>query len=332
MVVVKLLHNFKMGEDRDKVILFYLERIMEQAEAGYLGLARVNYHRYKKDIHAMLNPNHVKRMEEIANQGNQWTREKELMLWERMNNAWEFSEYKTVHDCGHEILSHYHHLDKHNLPDYLYDLAELLATNNLYYIEPDEIAINTFINARIEFLVEKRKSPQHTNKELKGNPGFYLTDSLGRKYRCFIKQVEDVSNGDIIRVKITNLPGLAIANGHGNEPIIYFEPRVTPGELIEIELSSLSHTQNSFTFRHYSYDGFLWFKRRGVNRKAFNKSTLNPKDRIIAKVLYTTEEEKRSDTGNITRLGIIKAIPLDRAEVKSPPAMHPKNGVAKALN
>ena len=102
--------------------------------------------------------------------------------------------------------------------------------------------------------------------------------------------------------------------------------------MIEIELVSLSHTENSFTFRHHSYDGFLWFKRRGVNKAVFNKSTLRPGDRIIAKVLYTTEEEKRAGNGNITRLGIIKAIPVRKAGQEQSPEDNPNTDAAKALN
>jgi len=69
-----------------------------------------------------------------------------------------------------------------------------------------------------------------------------------------------------------------------------------------------------------------------VNKALFNQSTLRPGERIIAKVLYTTEEEKRASNGNITRLGIIKAIPVRKADQELNPEDNPDTDAAKALN
>ena len=324
------LGQLRTEDDQQRIFLFYLERVMEQLEHGSLRLARQTFERYRAFFAALLKANHLQRLEESVSQPDVWTPEKETKFFERMKNAWEFGEYKAVHDCAREILLHHQHeSDPCAMCTRVYGI---LVMNNAKYIEPDSIAINTFIDAKIDFIVEKRKSNSQSNKILQGNPGFYLEDAVGTRYRCFVKQVNNVKVGDTLKLKITNIPGLAIATRSNQEPILYLEPRVSPGELIEIELVSLSHTENSFTFRHHSYDGFLWFKRRGVNKAVFNKSTLRPGDRIIAKVLYTTEEEKRAGNGNITRLGIIKAIPVRKAGQEQSPEDNPNTDAAKALN
>ncbi|MFB3787680.1 MAG: hypothetical protein ACE15F_15065 [bacterium] len=322
--------QLRTEDELQRVVLFYLERVMEQLEHGSVRLARQTCERYRTFFATLLKANHLQRIEASVSQEEAWTPEKEAKFYERMKNAWEFGEHKVVHDCAREILLHHHHDSD---PCALcVKVNEILVMNNAKYIEPDSIAINTFIDAKIDFIVEKRKSNSQANKILQGNPGFYLEDAVGTRYRCFVKQVNNVKPGDVLKLKITNIPGLAIATRNNQEPILYLEPRVAPGELIEIELVSLSHTENSFTFRHHSYDGFLWFKRRGVNKAIFNKSTLRPGDRVIAKVLYTTEEEKRSGNGNITRLGIIKAIPVRKAGQEQNPEDNPNTGAAKALN
>jgi len=324
------LGQLRTEDDQQRIFLFYLERVMEQLEHGSLRLARQTFERYRAFFAALLKANHLQRLEESVSQPDVWTPEKETKFFERMKNAWEFGEYKAVHDCAREILLHHQH--ESDPCAMCTRVNEILVLNNAKYIEPDSIAINTFIDAKIDFIVEKRKSNSQSNKILQGNPGFYLEDAVGTRYRCFVKQVNNVKVGDTLKLKITNIPGLAIATRSNQEPILYLEPRVSPGELIEIELVSLSHTENSFTFRHHSYDGFLWFKRRGVNKAVFNKSTLRPGDRIIAKVLYTTEEEKRAGNGNITRLGIIKAIPVRKAGQEQSPEDNPNTDAAKALN
>lgn len=322
--------QLRSNDDQQRIVLFYLERIMEQLEIGCLLLARQAFERYSSYFATLLKPNHLQRLQEAVAQPDPWSSSKENAFFERMQNAWEFGEHKAVHDCGREILLHHHH--ESDPCALCVKVNDMLVVNNAHYIEPDSIAINTFIDAKIDFIVEKRKSSAQTRKNLQGNPGFYLQDAVGTRYRCFVKQVNDVKVGDVLKLKITNIPGLAIATRNNQEPILYLEPRVSPGDLIEIELVSLSHTENSFTFRHHSYDGFLWFKRRGVNKALFNQSTLRPGERIIAKVLYTTEEEKRASNGNITRLGIIKAIPVRKADQELNPEDNPDTDAAKALN
>ncbi|MGC9326150.1 MAG: hypothetical protein ACP5I1_00820, partial [Candidatus Hinthialibacter sp.] len=292
------------------------------------------YHRYRASFQSMLKPHHIKRLDQITAEQNQWDSQQEKKWLDRFKNAWKFSEHKTVHDCGKELLLHYQQQSEIQTKrkSAEEEIRDILAANNAFYIEPDSIHINRFINASIDFVVENRKSSSSSHKSLPGNPGFYLIDALGVRYRCFVKQVKNVNVGDKIKLKITNIPGLAIATYANREPIIYLEPRLAPGDIIDVELGTLSHTENSFTFRCYSYDGFLWFKRRGVNKSLFNKKTLRPGDRVRARILYTTEEEKRSPSGNITRLGIIKAAPLKKIMPEEILQSDPSNGAAKALN
>lgn len=304
---------------------------MEQVESGCILLANHIFRRYRNQFGAMLKPAHLARLEQITSQNVSWNPEREKQFIDRMKNAWEFGEYKTVHDSGEEILLHLKNPNNGHA-QIAEQVRDILAANNYHYIEPDSININTFLDAPIAFIVEKRKAQNQSQRSLRGNPGFYLEDAAGSRYRCFVKQVDDVDIGEQLKLKITNIPGIAFATQNSQEPIIYLEPRVSPGDTIEIELGTLSHTENSFTFRHHSYDGFLWFKRRGVNKSLFNESTLQEGDRIVARVLYTTEEEKRSSSGNITRLGIIKAVPLMKAVPESNPEAGPDTGAAKALN
>lgn len=329
--MTKVLRQLRTDHDQEKVLLFYLERVLEQVDSGCVHLAHQTFNRYRSHFRAMLKSSHLDRLDQITSVSSPWTPIEEKKFLDRMRNAWEFSEYKTVHDCGHEILIHQSHKQNGNTRTYD-EASEILAANNYHYIEPDSIAINTFINASVSFMVEKRKSQNNTQKTLQGNPGFYLSDALGSQYRCFIKQVDRAEIGEHLRLKITNIPGLAFATPTSKEPIIYLEPRVSPGDIIEIELGTLSHTENSYTFRHHSYDGFLWFKRRGVNKNIFNKETLHSGERVIARVLYTTEEEKRSASGQITRLGIIKAIPLRRIASGMSLEDDPDTDAAKVLN
>ena len=331
--MAKILENVHTPEREHQIALFYVERVLEQSEAGSILLAQKNFNRYQDCFEAILSPENFKYLVSQVQVEDDWSRQKENQWIERLQNANDFGEHKIVHDIAHEILLHHDHpADKcptHSICD---EVNDILANNNMEYLDPDDVTINTFLNATVSFLVDKRRSSSSGQDLLKGNPGFYIRDTLGRRCRCFIKQVANAQIGDHLKLKITNIPGFALTAGDSSEPIIYVEPRVSPGDVIEVELVSLSYTGNSFTFRHHSYDGFLWFKRRGVNKEIFNQNTLRPKDRIRAKVLYTTEEEKHSKGGNLTRLGIIKAIPLMRAGMESNPEADPDNYAARVLS
>lgn len=310
--MTKVLRQVSGCEEENQVPLFYAERVLDLVESGYPSFARYIFTTHFNQFSQLLKTDHLVYLESITASIEPWSHKKERNFWQRMQNAWEFGEYKVVHDCGREILLRQE--ESESSSDSLAEkIIRLLAANANHYIEPDDIAINTFIDAKIDFLVDKRSPRNACGAPLQGNPGFYLRDALGRRFRCFIKQVTNAQPGEEFRLKITNIPGLVLSSHSEQETILYLEPRVSPGDIIQVELTSLSHTGNSFTFRHHSYDGFLWFKRRGVNKEVFNRSTLNPKDSIVAKVLYTSDEEKRSTNGNITRLGVIKAIPVKRA-------------------
>ncbi len=318
-------------EDEQRVPLFYAERVLELMESDYRSLARHIFITQQAQFSKLLKPDHLTHLETSTSQTGPWTKKDERTLWQRMQNAWAFGEYKTVHDCGHEILLRQDETETLS-ETFTEKVKQLLAANNAHYIEPDEVAINTFVDARIEFLVENRTSRSAQGATLQGNPGFYLRDALGRRFRCFVKQVDETQVGDKLHTKITNIPGLVLSSNNVRETILYLEPRIAPGDIIHVELNSLSHSGNSFTFRHLSYDGFLWFKRRGVNKEVFNRKSLRPNDRIIAKVLYTSDEEKRASNGNITRLGLIKAIPVRRAGTGFVREASPDTGAAKVLN
>ncbi|MEW6238870.1 MAG: hypothetical protein AB1656_26090 [Candidatus Omnitrophota bacterium] len=329
----KVLPFNRTPAEENQVALFYLERILDLTDSGCVQLAKNVWKRNKGKFQSLISANHYQRLEEKTNQTDDWSAAKEKEFFERMENARIFCEFKSVHNFGREIILHHiHRADECPSHEIVYKVQERLAVNNVHYIEPDEVAINTFLDARIQFIVDQRRPSRQNSRSLEGNPGFYLTDVLGRRYRCFVKQVDDVKINDVLKLKITNIPGPALTNGNGSEPIVYFEPRVMPGDLIDVGLTSLSHTSNSFIFRHFSYDGFLWFKRRGVNKEIFNRNTLRPNDRVVAKVLYTTEEAKLSSSGKLTRLGIIKAIPIKRAEKELRPADDQDIGVAKVLS
>lgn len=320
-------------EERDRDTLFYMERVLELTEQECFALARRTFERHRRDFAVMLEPGPYEQLESRAMAGDRWSPEKEDEMFENLRNAHSFNEFKAVHDLGLEILLHHQHKAESCPTHWRCDeINQCLAEANAHYLEPDEVAVNTFVDAVIQFVVEQRRPRSPGKPNLEGNPGFHLKDALGRAYRCFVKQVRGVDQGDLLKLKITNIPGMSISNKGVSEPIVYLEPRVTPGDKIEVELLNLSHTGNSFTFRHHSYDGFLWFKRRGVNKELFNRHTLKPKDRIMAKILYTSEEIKVSDRGNVTRLGVIKAIPVKRAEDSNRREEGPNNNAAKALN
>ncbi len=328
-----VLTKFQKTNTEEQVLLYYVERILEHLDAGCILLARNIFKVYERSLKELLKTEHFAYIKERVNYPDDWTDEKEREWLERFYNARAFGEYKIVHDLGHEILLHHDHdpaeCANHSL---IGELMNILASNNVLFLEPGEVEINTFINAEVAFIVENRRSKSTSQKALEGNPGFSLIDTLGRRYRCFIKQVPNAQIGDRLQLKITNIPGLMLSDKKKSEQILYLEPRVMPGDVIEVELSNLSYTGNSFTFRFHSYDGFLWFKRKGVNKEIFNKNTLREKDRIIAKVLYTTEEEKRNKSGNISRLGIIKAIPLRRADAEPYPGENQDTDAARALS
>ncbi|MDP8245661.1 MAG: hypothetical protein P9L94_16370 [Candidatus Hinthialibacter antarcticus] len=312
--------------------LYYAERILELSNLGFYQLAQQRFQTYESCLRSMLSAEVLNSLQERTAKPDDWSAQKEQNLMARMKDAVEFNEHKAVHDCAHEILLHHNHradrCPTHHICD---EVIETLAENNAHFIEPGEIDINTSINAEVEFVVEQRRTGGD-GRNPQGNPGFYWTDALNRKFRGFIKQVENINVGDNLKLKVTNVPGLTINSREQSEQILYLEPRVSPGDIIEVKLSSLSHTRNSFTFRHHSYDGFLWFKRRGVNKEIFNERTLRPNERLYVKILYTTNEERRSSKGNITRLGVIKAIPFKRVEEQPSPAERLRIGAASAPN
>lgn len=294
-------------------VLFYAERILEQMDRQCYCLARKTFDRYRDALSHLIGGDAFRSMQERVLRDDDWCEDKEIRVAALLEDANSFEERSAIHDLAHEmILHHKHRADRCATHDRCERAQNLLSMNNQHYIEPDEIALNTYVDSTIEFVVEKRRPKARDISELKGNPGFYWRDVLGNRYRCFVKQHDDLQPGDSVSLKITNVPGMQIGQGNATESILYLEPRVSAGQHLAVKLNSLSYTQNSFTFRHNSYDGFLWFKRRGVNKELFNEHTLSAGDEIGAKVLYVTDEIKRSPRGTLTRLGIVKAIPVQR--------------------
>lgn len=312
MVAVHV-QEYQQNELSESTYIYYMERILELLKKRCIAQAKSIFEKYHTQIEELLPPDHFKQLCERILPDDDWSIEKEEEFFELLDESSYSRNHVDIHDYAHELLLHIDNPSANTPSQESFDRLNLvLAKNNGCFIEPNEVKINTFIDADVEFVVEKRRAQQDENKELKGNPGFYLRDSLNKSYQCFIKQVSNVEVGDSLKLKITNIPGNEIDSRQSKETIVYLEPRTMPGELIEVEVMNLSHTGNSFTFRHHSYDGFLWFKRRGVNKEQFNVQSIKPKDKILAKVLYTSEEAKYSHRGQITRLGIIKAVPLKR--------------------
>lgn len=295
--------------------IFYMERILELLSKHCFVQAKTVFYRYHKYMEQMLSPEHFQQMRHRVDQNDDWSTQKENQFQQLLQSAQTSRIPIDIHDYATELLAHIEEPSSDSCTQESYlRLQRVLAENYFHYIDPDEITINTFINAKVEFVVESRRASRDNDVMIDGDPGFYLTDSMDNTYRCFIKQVSGVEVGSTLRLKITNIPGMSIKGKQAKEKIIYLEPRIEPGDSLEIEVMNVSHTGNSFTFRHHSYDGFLWFKRRGVNKKDFNQNNIKPKDKILAKVLYTSDDIKRSKSGQITRLGIVKAIPLKRLD------------------
>lgn len=295
--------------------IFYMERILELLSKNCIVQAKRIFSRYHQYMERLLAPELYQQMRHRTEQEDDWTETKEAEFQQFLQQAQANRIPIDIHDYAHELLAHIEEPSSDSATQDAYiRLQRILAENNFHYLEPDEISINTFINARVEFVVENRRASRNNDVMIEGDPGFYLTDAMDNTYRCFIKQVSGAEVGDTQQLKITNIPGMSINGKQAKEKIIYLEPRTEPGDHLEIEVMNVSHTGNSFTFRHHSYDGFLWFKRRGVNKKEFNLQNIKPKDRILAKVLYTSEEVKRSKSGQITRLGIVKAVPVKRLD------------------
>ncbi|MBZ0254618.1 hypothetical protein K8I31_01060, partial [bacterium] len=213
--------------------LYYAERILELSNLGFHILAQRRMQTYESSLRSMLSQEAFQTLKNRISQSDDWTQQKEQNLMARMKDAVEFNEHKAVHDCAHEILLHHDHradcCPTHFICD---EVIEVLSENNAKFIEPGEIDINTSINAEVDFIVEQRRS-SGDGRNPQGNPGFYWTDALNRKYRGFIKQVENIRVGDKLKLKVTNVPGLTINSRDQAEQILYLEPRVLPGDVIE---------------------------------------------------------------------------------------------------
>lgn len=308
---------------REDVAVFYLERLMDQLDRQCFLLAHRTFVRHRSDFLLILEESLLDDLQKRV----QSEVPKEIgppeQVIEKVAHAVQFGEYRTAYDLGTEyILAN----DGPNASNGHLIVSEtirnLLADARWHFLEPDDIQVNTFVNPEIGFIVNHRGTCARTGQPLEGNPGFSWTDALGQRYRCFAKQVPDARVGDLLRLKITNVTNIFINTTEGKEQVMYLEPRVHRGDQIPIEIESLSHTGNSFTFRLHSYDGFLWFKRRGINKDVFNERSLRAGDRVLAEVLYTTEEIKLGAKGRPQRLGLVKAVPVKRldAPVKTGPS------------
>ncbi len=300
---------------REDAAVFYLERLMDQLDRQCFLLAHRTFVRHRSDFSSILEDSLLDNLQKrVQSEVPQEMRSPSEVI-EKVTNAVQFGEYRTAYDLATEyLLAH----DQPNASNgdltALETLRDLLAETRRFYVEPDDVQVNTFVNAEVGFVVERRGVCSKTGKPLEGNPGFISVDAVGQRYRCFVKQVPEVKVGDLLRLKVTNVTNTFIDTPNGKERVVYLEPRIQTGDRIAIEINSLSHTGNSFTFRLHSYDGFLWFKRRGVNKQQFNENTLKPGDRVLAEVLYTTEEVKLGSKGMPRRLGLVKAVPIKRLD------------------
>jgi hypothetical protein len=300
---------------REELAVFYLERLMDQLDRECFLLAHRTFVRHRADFLIILDTELVEGLQRRV----QSEVPKELGSPERVvemvTHAVQFGEYRAAYDIGIEyLLAH----DRPNAPNgtltILETIRNLVADARRFHFEPDDLQLNTAVNTEIGFIVERRGICAKTGQPLSGNPGFTWVDTIGNRYRCFVKQVENAQVGDLLRLKITNITNSFIETAKGKERIVYFEPRVQKGDIVPVEVLSLSHNGHSFTFRLHSYDGFLWLKHRSVNKTVFNEQNVRVGDRVLAEVLYTTEELKVGSKGTPKRLGLVKALPIRRLD------------------
>ena len=312
-------------QDLEGQAAFSLERLLEQLDRECPLVAQRTFVGAHTLFRQVLDTDLLVKLQErvfaaVPDENDEFT-----VNWERLSDALNFGEHKLVHDRCSEFLLRHSHLRGHAEADVdLGRAQDLLASCRMNYIEPEEVAVNTFINGQIQFVVSERRGSNGTaardnggngqSTPMRGDPGFSISDALGRRYRCFVKQVPGAKLEEVLKLKITNVTDITIDGDHGPETVLYLEPRIHSGEQVMVRLDSLSYTGNSFTFRLHRYDGFLWFKRRGVNKEMFNAETLHPGDQVVVQVLYTSEQPKWQSGGRLQRLGIIKAIPLHRVE------------------
>ncbi|MFH1744228.1 MAG: hypothetical protein ABIH23_34940 [bacterium] len=316
---------------REEVAVFYLERLMDQLDRQCFLLAHRTFVRHRTDFLMILDENLVDSLQKRVQSEIPQEPDSPNQVIEKVTHAVQFGEYRTAYDLGTEYLLAHDQPDASNgSMKILETIRNLLADARRHYLEPDEVQVNTLVNAEIGFIVDRRGICAKTGQPLSGNPGFTWIDVMGHRYRCFIKQVPDAEVGDLLRLKITNVTNSFIDTSRGREQVVYLEPRVQKGDLVPIEVLSLSHNKHSYTFRLHSYDGFLWLRHRSVNRKKFNEQSLHPGDRILAEVLYTTDEIKMSPTGNPKRLGLIKALPIKRLD--TPATTDPSTAAATTPN
>jgi len=201
MMETKVLPYSRTPEEENQAVLFYMERILDLTDSGCIQLANNVWERNKAKFQSLLSADHFRRLEEKVNQADDWLAAKEKAYFERLENARIFGEFKSLHNFGREILLHHiHRADECPSHEIVYKVQDRLAVNNVHYIEPDEVAVNTFLDAKIQFIVDQRRSTRQNSRSLEGNPGFYLTDVLGRRYRCFVKQVNHVQVNDILNL------------------------------------------------------------------------------------------------------------------------------------
>jgi hypothetical protein len=295
---------------REAIAVFYLERLMDQLDRQCFLLAHRTFVRHRSDFSLILDESLLDNLQRRVQSEAPKDSGSLSHLIEKVTHAVQFGEYRAAYDFGTEyILANDRPNPSNGHVTALETIRNLLADACWHFLEPDDVQINTFVNAEIGFIVSRRGVSTKTGQPLDGDPGFTWVDAVGQRYRCFVKQVPHVQVGDLLHLKITNVTNTFIHNAaQGKERVIYLEPRVQSGDHIPIEIDSLSHTGNSFTFRLHSYDGFLWFKRRGVNKDLFNERTLQAGDHVLAEVLYTTEEVSPQ------RLGLLKAIPIKRLD------------------
>ena len=261
----------EIKSSREEVAVFYLERLMDQLDRECFLLAHRTFVRHRNEFLLILDQDLVESLQKRVQSEipKQMDAGKTI---EKVTSAVQFGEYRAAFDLGTEYLLAYDQPDVSNTSaTTLETIKNLLADARWFHLEPDEIQINSFVNAEIGFVVDRRGICAKTGEPLSGNPGFTWVDCLGQRYRCFVKQVPDANAGDLIKLKITNVTNNFINTSHGKERIIYLEPRVQKGDRIPVEVLSISHNKHSFTFRLHSYDGFLWLRHRSVNRKTFKR-------------------------------------------------------------
>ena len=142
---------------REDAAVFYLERLMDQLDRRCFLLAHRTFVRHRSDFSSILEDSLLDNLQKrVQSEVPQEMRSPNEVI-EKVTNAVQFGEYRTAYDLATEyLLAH----DQPNASNgdltALETLRDLLAETRRFYVEPDDVQVNTFVNAEVGFVVERR--------------------------------------------------------------------------------------------------------------------------------------------------------------------------------